>query len=133
MKVKIYCIIDINDLKYVGKTELKYLSERLGKHRYDKKNNNSCSSKLLDLDNCEMILLCECEEYEASYMEQYFKDNIKCVNIRNPNTNKVEYMKKYNEEYRQLNKRKYKEYDLFRTKKICNGCYEFIKMLEQYN
>ena len=133
MKIKIYCIIDINGLKYVGKTKQK-LHRRLVGHKTNKKNNNKgCSSILLDLDNCKMILLCECNEDEAKYMEQHFIDNIKCVNIRNPNTNKVEYAKKYNKQYYIDNKNKQKERDLFRQKRVCNGCYDFIKMLEQHN
>ena len=83
MKFKIYCIIDINGLKYVGSTN-RLLKYRLTQHKYHKKHNEKCVSKLLDLDNCEIILLCECEEYEAKYREQYFKDNINCVNKNNP-------------------------------------------------
>ena len=94
-EIKIYCIIDINGLKYVGKT-CETLKERLSKHRYDKKNNKGCSSKLLDLYNCEMILLCRCNEYNVQDIEQYFKDNIKCVNKLNPKFNKKEYKKKEN-------------------------------------
>ena len=106
MKIKIYCIIDINGLKYVGKTENKYLCNRLALHRYDKKNTKKCMSKLLDLYNCEMILLCECEKHEAKYREQYFKDNIKCVNKNNPVFDKKEYMKQYNktDKVKQYNK-----------------------------
>ena len=100
MIYKIYCIIDINGLKYVGKTYQTF-KERLSKHRSDKKNNNGCSSEKLDLDNCEMILLCECDKSEVQYMEQYFKDNIKCVNIRNPYYNRKEYRKQYRENNKQ--------------------------------
>ena len=145
MKIKIYCIIDINGLKYVGKTENKYLCNRLKSHRYDKKNNRGCSSELLDLYNCEMILLCECEKHEAKYREQYFKDNIKCVNKNNPVfdkkkskqkwiNNNIQYLKQYKKQYTKKEKYKQyqKEYKLFRTKKVINGCYEFIQMLNSY-
>ena len=144
MKFKIYCIIDINGLKYVGKTNRSF-NNRLSKHRYDKKNNNGCSSEKLDLDNCEIILLCECEEHEAKYREQYFKDNIKCVNILNPVCifDRKKYMKEWRiknkdkiKNYYIDNKDKLKQYDkewyLFNSKKVVNGSYDFIKMLEQY-
>ncbi len=121
---------------------------------YDKKNTKKCSSKLLDLYNCEIILLCECEEHEAKYREQYFKDNIKCVNIRNMVFDKKEFMKQYNktDKVKQYNKSlKMKHYKkqwyqknkdktiertldnkLFTSNKVCNGCYDFINMLNSY-
>ena len=142
MIYKIYCIIDINGLKYVGKT-YKTLKERLSKHRYDKKNNNGCSSEKLDLDNCEIILLCECDKSDVQYREQYFKDNIKCVNIRNPFHNRKKYMKEWdikNKDKRKQHRKNWniknkvniKERNLFRSRKVVNGSYDFIKMLEQY-
>jgi len=139
MKIKIYCIIDINGLKYVGKTSKKYLSSRLAVHRYGKKNNIGCSSEKLDLDNCKIILLYECEKHDAPNMEQYFKDNIKCVNKYNPVLDKEKkkiYNKQYSKQYYLKNKdktiEKIKEYKLFNSKKVCNGCYEFIQMLNSY-
>ncbi len=119
MIYKIYCIIDINGLKYVGKTKLT-LKERLRLHRNDKKKNAGCSSEELDLDNCKMILLCECEDHEVKYREQYFKDNIKCVNIRNMVFDKKEYktqyyidnketINQYNKLWKKKNKQKYSE------------------------
>ena len=150
MKFKIYCIIDINGLKYVGKT-YKTLKERLRRHRNDKNINNGCSSEKLDLDNCEIILLCECDECEAKYREQYFKDNIKCVNKNNMVFDVKQYHKKYSKNYyidnkdklkqqhnewisKNKNKRKqyHKERYLFNSSKVVNGSYDFIKMLEQY-
>ena len=95
MKIKIYCIIDINGLKYVGKTKQK-LHKRLVGHKTNKKNNNKgCSSILLDLDN---------KQYSKQY---YLKNKDKTIE-------------------------KIKEYKLFNSKKVCNGCYEFIQMLNSY-
>ena len=98
MKIKIYCIIDINGLKYVGSTK-KILKQRLWEHRSSKKSNKkscSVSSKKLDLDNCEIILLCECDECVRNKIEQYFIDNIKCVNTMTYNYNDVLYKRKRN-------------------------------------
>ena len=133
MKFKIYWIIDINGLKYVGKTH-RTLNHRLNGHIADKKYDpNKCSSAKLELDNCEIILLCECEEYEAKYREQYFKDNINCVNKNNPVLDK-EKRKEYGKQYNQSEKRKKenKERNLFKKVSVVNGCYEFIQMLKQY-
>jgi len=131
MNYKIYCIIDINGLKYVGKT-YRTLKERLKEHKYDKKRKHA-SSSILDLDNCEIILLCICKECESSNMEQYFKDNIKCVNILNPILDKEKRRLQY-KQYNQTSQRKayMKELDLFRSNRVVNGFYEFIQMLNIY-
>ncbi len=146
MIYKIYCIIDINGLKYVGSTN-RLLKYRLTQHKYHKKHNEKCVSKLLDLDNCEIILLCECVECDRNKIEQYFIDNIKCVNKNNALHNRKQYDKQYYENNKQrknnfhklwiknneeINKQYQKEYHLFNTKKVCNGCYDFINMLNQY-
>ncbi len=131
MDYKIYCIIDINGLKYVGKT-YRTLKQRFKEHRYDKKRKHASSSNL-DLDNSKIILLCKCNECDAQKYEQYFKDHIKCVNIVNPVLDK-EKRKLKNKERNQLEYRKeyFKELDLFRSSKVVNGCYEFIQMLNSY-
>jgi len=142
MKFKIYCIIDINGLKYVGKT-YRTFKQRLTEHKSKK----DCSSKLLDLDNCKMILLCECDKCDVQDREQYFKDNIKCVNILNPvcifdikkymkewRIKNKEHRKEYERQYNKTENRKQQnaDYNLFRSRKVVNGSYNFIKMLEQY-
>ena len=79
---KIYLLKDINGLCYIGKTN-QILKQRCRRHRYARNRNNYCSSQKLDLDNCEIILLEECDESIASEREQYWINNTDCVNDRN--------------------------------------------------
>ena len=78
MSCKIYCIEDINGLKYVGKTndKNKSLCKRMWRHR----NGNNCSSKKLDLNNCEVKILEECDKINSKERERYWINNIDCVN-----------------------------------------------------
>jgi len=85
--VKIYCIEDINNLKYVGSTKKKYLSSRLSEHKYKK----DCSCSRLDLNNCRIYLLEECHEENRKSKEQLWIDKINCVNINNTIPNKEKY------------------------------------------
>jgi|DEB0MinimDraft_10_1074344.scaffolds.fasta_scaffold104364_2 hypothetical protein len=150
----IYCIEDCNSLKYVGRTNQK-LKYRLTGHKNDKKLNHYCSSSKLDLDNCEIYSLEKCNESNKKQREQYWINKIECVNKHKLNYNHNEFNKKYYQE----NKEKVKEYkkqwyqnnkekhnkksklnwnkhkdetNLFRRKHVVNGCYEFIKMLDEY-
>ena len=93
---KIYCIEDINDLKYVGKTKQK-LSDRLTDHISDKRNNVFVSSSKLNLYNCIIYTLEECEKDLVKEKEQYWIDNIDCVNKINAirKITKQEYDKQY--------------------------------------
>ena len=78
--VQIYCIEDINDLKYVGRTT-QTLSRRMEKHRTSKKIGKGCaSSSKLDLANAIITLLEECSEEDSKSREQYWIDNTECVN-----------------------------------------------------
>ena len=139
--VSIYCIEDINDLKYVGST-IQKLNRRFLSHKYGKENNKGCSSQKLNLYNCIIYELEKCNESNRKERERYWINHIDCVNQRKLNyeENKKEYDKKYNKEWRKNNKEKMKEYwkknkdeiNFFRSKKVINGCYEFIKMLEEY-
>jgi len=99
---KIYCIEDINDLKYVGITNQK-LNIRLSKHRYDKKKTNICSSQKLNLDNCIIYLL---EKTNDSKREQYWINYIDCVNDLKLNFDR----RQYNKQYYQNNKDEILEY-----------------------
>lgn len=82
MKINIYYIEDINGLKYVGSTK-ESLRRRLSRHRWRKykEQKYTCSSRLLDLNNSKIYLLEECEEEERNEAEQYYIQNIDCVNI----------------------------------------------------
>jgi hypothetical protein len=79
--VKIYCVEDINDLKYVGSTK-RNLRVRINEHRSEKKNkpNKNTSSYQLNLEYCIIYLLEECSEEDRNEREQYWIDNLDCVN-----------------------------------------------------
>jgi len=68
---KIYLIKDINHLEYIGKTTLS-LKERLRLHRNDRNRGIYCSSQKLDLDNCVIELLQECDDSISSEIEQHW-------------------------------------------------------------
>ena len=109
-KMIIYCIEDINDLKYIGSTK-RNLNIRLTEHRYKKKNNLSCSSKKLNLDNCIIYELEKCDDDKRLEREKYYIQKTDCVNEikytgRNHNLGQKKYyhkniekMRKYNREY----------------------------------
>ena len=114
--VKIYLIEDCNGLKYVGSTILK-LKYRLSKHRSNKK----CSSRELNLDDCKIYTLEECDEENRKIREQYWIDHTECVNERNTIFDKKEYdkqrqksdkSKEYKKNYHQENREKKLEYQL---------------------
>ena len=82
MSCKIYCIEDCNGLKYVGSTTQKYLSDRLSQHRYYKKNQDKhrYSSCKLDLHNCKIYKLEECDISHRKERERYWINNTDSVN-----------------------------------------------------
>jgi len=104
--MKIYCIEDINDLKYIGSTGQK-LHRRLSQHKKDKKLGNKCSSKKLNLYNCIIYTLEECLEDQRKEREKYWINKIDCVNHFKLNgrdlDNKKEYMKDYNKQHNKIN------------------------------
>tara|TARA_R110000803_G_C11709833_1_gene286765 strand:- start:60 stop:428 length:369 start_codon:yes stop_codon:yes gene_type:complete len=119
----IYYIEDMKGLKYVGSTE-KTLNERLNKHKNNKnvdRETGNCSSEKLDLDNCKIYSLETCNKSNRKQRERYWINNTNCVNDLKLNFVKKEYMKTWDEEAR-----------VFRWKRVTNGCYEFLKMLEEY-
>jgi len=85
---KVYCVEDINGLKYVGITK-RSLSIRLTEHKRDIKHKN-CSSKKLNLDNCKITLLEECEDKNR---EIYWIKKIDCVNHNNYERDIKQYQK----------------------------------------
>lgn len=95
--VIIYCIEDINDLKYVGSTKMK-LSDRFQAHKSKK----DCSSTKLNLYNAIIYPLEECEEDLRKEKEQYWINKIDCVNIYKAfGFNKKEYHKEYKKNNRE--------------------------------
>ena len=135
MEYKIYLIEDWKGLKYVGSTK-KTLNERLSVHKSDKKRGKYCSSSKLNLDDCKIICIDECNkedkkdkeaywinkidtvndlrlniDYEE-YNKEYYKDNKEYYKEHNKEyyKNNKEYKKEYQKEYRQNNKEKIKEY-----------------------
>ena len=144
----IYCIEDINDLKYVGSTKDK-LPVRLAKHKTSKYSGKNTSSNKLNLYNCIIYSLETCNECDRSERESYWINEIDCVNTYKLNHDKQkcyrdwrnkskEHISNYNKNYHSLHrqtveyKKHKKDYDLFRQKSVVNGCYEFIKMLNEF-
>jgi hypothetical protein len=109
--VQIYCIEDINGLKYIGSTKSK-LNQRLSHHKCCKK----CMSKKLNLDDCKIYTLEECDDNKRKEREQYWIDNTECVNYQNTIFDRPEYLKKNRDkrlkemkQYRDENKDKINE------------------------
>tara|TARA_R100000654_G_scaffold73230_1_gene105810 strand:+ start:3654 stop:4019 length:366 start_codon:yes stop_codon:yes gene_type:complete len=98
--VTIYCIEDINDLKYIGSTEQK-LHRRLTGHKQDKKKNKNCSSRHLNLEYCIIYSLETCDIENRKEREKYWINNIDCVNERKLNGRDDEKYKAYNKIYQQ--------------------------------
>lgn len=116
----IYCIEDVNGLKYIGRTrDKKGIINRLYNHRSDKNQSKGCSSQLLDLDNCKITCIDTCETNEESLkLEKHYMNSIDCVNKQKGNFNPKEYKKQYdqknkekNKSYRDKHKENKREYD----------------------
>ncbi len=110
--VSIYLIEDINDLKYIGSTTQK-LNQRLTEHKHDKKRGNYCSSCELNLYNCIIIELEQCDLEHRKERERYYINEIDCVNQLKLNFNQKEWRennKEKQKEWRENNKDKQKEY-----------------------
>ena len=90
MSVKIYCIEDINDLKYVGSTKNSF-SRRLNGH----KNAKNCSSSKLNLYNCIIYEIETCDESQRIEREKYWINKIDCVNKIKYDIQGEDYMKQY--------------------------------------
>lgn len=117
----IYCIEDINDLKYVGKT-IQKLKHRLYGHRGDKKNDKRCSSAKLNLYNCIIYKLEECEEEVSKEREKYWINKIDCVNEMKYNgedkEKRKEYLKNYYIENREKIRKKNNRKPLTKEQKV---------------
>tara|TARA_R110000824_G_scaffold192111_1_gene374098 strand:- start:55 stop:417 length:363 start_codon:yes stop_codon:yes gene_type:complete len=115
----IYKLTDGNGLVYIGQTKQK-LSQRLSEHRYDKKKDNSCYSKLLNLDANQLTEeVLEVVSKTLSYeREGYYIHNTECVNSRQ------NYTEEQRRHYAKLWMRKYRlELKLMS---------QFLKLLEEY-
>ena len=93
----IYEIVDCNGLRYVGSTE-RTLPQRLSVHKADKKRSKKCSSRKLDLDNCDINLLEVCDDSVKKERERHYINTLECVNIHKLNgSDHKAYNKKYYE------------------------------------
>jgi hypothetical protein len=98
--VKIYCIEDINDLKYIGSTVME-LNKRLNSHKCNK----DCSSRKLNLYNCIIYQLEECSQCVRKEREQYWIDKMECVNLyKTTKFNKNEWLKNNKEKHNEQSK-----------------------------
>tara|TARA_R110002096_G_scaffold358101_2_gene551287 strand:+ start:516 stop:965 length:450 start_codon:yes stop_codon:yes gene_type:complete len=109
MKI-IYCIEDINDLKYVGSTK-QTIRQRFGQH---KKEQSRCSSKKLNLYNCIIYELERVDDDSLAFeRECYWMEKLDSVNhVRGVSKTEdyKEYQKEYQNEYYEKNKEKKKQY-----------------------
>jgi len=87
----IYCIEDINGLKYVGST-IQSLQLRMYGHIHK----TSCSSRALDLHNSKIYELEKCELSKKKERERYWINKIDCVNIKKLNFNRHEFLLNHN-------------------------------------
>ena len=74
--VKIYCLEDINDLKYVGSTK-QTLERRKWGHNEKRKD---CSSSKLHVEHSIIYLLEECDDKDRMERERYWINKLDCVN-----------------------------------------------------
>ena len=123
----IYCIEDCNGLKYVGSTN-RNINTRLSEHRCDKKiNKKNCSSKLLDLSNCKIYILEQCEESKRSEKERYWINKIDCVNLNDLTFDMKEYdrIRNKSEERKKLRREHHHKNKTIRNK-IRNATFHFV-------
>tara|TARA_R110000796_G_scaffold248062_1_gene374282 strand:+ start:677 stop:988 length:312 start_codon:yes stop_codon:yes gene_type:complete len=93
--VVIYCIEDINDLKYVGSTSM-LLRQRLALH----KSNKDCSSKKLNLYNAIIYELETCEKQNKKEREKYWIKELNSVNQNKLDKRDKEVVRDYMRNYR---------------------------------
>jgi len=94
-KVYIYLIKDNNGLLYVGSTDTT-LEDRLRQHKYDRNfRYGKCSSCLLNLDNCSITTLEECDKDKRKEKESFWINKMDCVNTYKLNYDDKKYKKQY--------------------------------------
>ena len=102
--VSIYCIEDIIDLRYVGKTK-QTLKKRFNNHLCEKKlNRHNISSKLLNLENSIIYELEKCEEKDSKERESYWINKLNAVNTLKLNVDRKETLRKNARNYWRNNK-----------------------------
>ena len=99
--MKIYCIEDINDLRYVGSTN-KPLHVRLSKHKTDKRLGRNTSSKQLHLEHSIIYELETCDDDISWERETYWMDELNSVNNRRKRS--PQYKKEYTINYYKKNR-----------------------------
>ncbi len=129
---QIYKIIDNDTHKcYIGSTR-QSLKKRLSQHKYDKQTDKYNSSSKLNLNNCSIVCIEECNEDNRFEREAHWINKIECVNEIKMNFNEKEYKKIYTNNH----KKEKAEYDKIRrnwfkifgeTKRDINNLL-FIKM-----
>ena len=106
MSITIYCVEDINDLKYVGSTK-NVMQYRLRQHIRDKELGRNTSSKYLNLYNSIVYELESCSKDERKEREKYWINKIDCVNCRTLQSNYKDYYEKNKVKIRKCNKQYY--------------------------
>ena len=106
---QIYKIIDnTNGNIYVGSTNQK-ICHRMSNHKNP--NHNKCISKeIIKNNDYQVIVIEECDEKIRNEREQYWIDNLDCINIQNTFHNS----KKYKREYYEKHIDEKREYDKIR-------------------
>lgn len=113
--VIIYCIEDINDLKYVGSTI--DMRRRFNVHKHDKYRGRNCSSRLLHLEHSIIYQLEECDESLRKEREKYWINKIDCVNERKLNgENKKRSKERYHETKDEINRKRRERYKRNKSK-----------------
>ena len=90
----IYCIEDINDIRYVGSTKQR-LNDRLSQHRYRKKTDGQYSSKYLNLYNCIIYQLEKCDDKDTKEREKYWIEKLSSVNTYKLDYDESSHKKEY--------------------------------------
>jgi hypothetical protein len=107
---KIYCIEDINDLKYVGSTT-RTIERRLIEHRQDKRNkpDKNISSYKLNLEYCIVYLLEECPKENKDEREQHWIDKLDCVNKNKVSGHNIFRRREYQREWHRRNRKRLRD------------------------
>ena len=142
---KIYEIISDNtDMVYIGSC-IVTLKKRLIQHKC--KANPTASKSIIDYGDYTINLIekypcnndLELRMREQMYIDIYKNDGKNVINGKNAyisiedrKENDKENMKEYRKKNKQHIKQYQKEYKLFNSKRVVNGFYEFVEMLNEY-